>query len=405
MTQKTKKQLFEELMKLLHTGNEREIKNAFDIAKSNDFDLYKKLAPLEKYLGSLSIPTLRDFYSKKELFVDLGAEYSKHRRESKKMLSNIGKYTHIEKLIIRTDDLVKIPKGILKCQNLETIEVEDPGLDFSSLPAIEELPLLRSIKNRSLSIETTEQLERALSVLDLLDFESIGFHNGLKLEEYIFDKLSGVPQLKEMMVCLDSAATIPKGIGKVKSLERLDIYEMKSLKELPDDIGDLENLKILMIIKSSVNEIPDTIEKLKNLEELQVSMSDLEKLPDTIGKLQNLRSLYLSAVPIKMLPDSICELEALETLKIYSAKLESLPESIGKLSNLLELDLFHNQLTELPESIGCLNKVDRISIGMNPISQIPQSMENLSKLTRLIIDKKMLTLLPDSLQKISEYYD
>ena len=80
--------------------------------------------------------------------------------------------------------------------------------------------------------------------------------------------------------------------------------------------------------------LPDEIGNLSNLKELNLYKNQLTSLPDEIGNLSNLRKLYLHNNQLTRLPQEIGNLSKLTTLYLYNNQLTSLPEEIGTLLNL-----------------------------------------------------------------------
>jgi Leucine-rich repeat (LRR) protein len=69
---------------------------------------------------------------------------------------------------------------------------------------------------------------------------------------------------------------------------------LKNIQRLPQEVGNLKNLAILVIRESEqLAALPETIGNLKNLETLGVLDSELINLPETISELQALETLYL----------------------------------------------------------------------------------------------------------------
>ena len=90
----------------------------------------------------------------------------------------------------------------------------------------------------------------------------------------------------------------------------------------------------------------------QNVQVIDLYGMKLKQLPDEIGNLENLRELYLSSNNLTELPDSIGKLGALQRLIVPNNKLTKLPDSIGNIAFLEVLSLTQNNLTELPDSIG-----------------------------------------------------
>lgn len=58
-----------------------------------------------------------------------------------------------------------------------------------------------------------------------------------------------------------------------------------NLKEIPKEIGNLNNLKLLTIECPNLNELPKEIGNLNSLEKLEIKCSNLKELPKEIWNL------------------------------------------------------------------------------------------------------------------------
>jgi internalin A len=121
----------------------------------------------------------------------------------------------------------------------------------------------------------------------------------------------------------------------------------------------------------TIEEIPDEIGQLTNLTELNLNSNQLQRLPETIGQLTNLTELHLSCNNFQVLPETISQLTNLTKLDLSHNKFQALPKAIGQLTNLTELDLSHNKLKALPEIIGQLHNLEILRLHRNPLNLIP----------------------------------
>ncbi len=163
---------------------------------------------------------------------------------------------------------------------------------------------------------------------------------------------------------------LPPELGELKNLRILILHDNK-IKSLPPEIFDLFNLEILNLADNNINALPSKICNLINLKKLNLEANQLKSLPSEIGNLSNLKSLYLSLNHLTDLPQEIGELVNLEELYIRDNKLKILPGTIGKLKNIREFYLWDNQLKTLPEEICELGKLSRLELKGNPLETPP----------------------------------
>lgn len=80
-------------------------------------------------------------------------------------------------------------------------------------------------------------------------------------------------------------------------------------------------------------------------EEIDISKTGISKLPDDIGNMVQLKSLILSENKLQSLPESIGHLSNLKTLYLFHNQLTSLPESLSNLKGLQWLGLSGNSIS------------------------------------------------------------
>ncbi|ORX83716.1 L domain-like protein [Anaeromyces robustus] len=142
---------------------------------------------------------------------------------------------------------------------------------------------------------------------------------------------------------------IPNIIFKITSITSLYLLN-DTISILPDNIGNLKNLKRLDIRNNKLKTIPSSIKNLSKLEYLNLSNNPITKLPEEIGDLTELRLIYLNNCKLEQLFSSITKLSNLQELEIKNNKLKSIPKELGNLKNLKRLDLNNNSNDEILET-------------------------------------------------------
>jgi Leucine rich repeat len=108
------------------------------------------------------------------------------------------------------------------------------------------------------------------------------------------------------------------------------------------------NLDSSLFIPRSMDErMPDYLsyKMQEGAEELNISNAGITKVPDVIGDMVQLKSLILSENKLQTLPESIGQLSSLKTLHLFHNQLNSLPESLYNLKGLQWLGLTGNSLS------------------------------------------------------------
>ena len=174
-----------------------------------------------------------------------------------------------------------------------------------------------------------------------------------------------------------------KGIGFLKGVDSLDCYK-NEVTELPDEIGNLSNLKSLDLCKAyGLSKIPSQIGRLKHLKYIRLVLTEVKVIPKEIGNLTELRTLLLSCDSLTEIPKEIGNLKKLVELDIHSNSFKSLPNEICNLTSLRSLDISHCGLESLPENIGNLKHLKTLNLFNNDLRRLPQSINKLDNLSYL----------------------
>jgi len=120
---------------------------------------------------------------------------------------------------------------------------------------------------------------------------------------------------------------------------------------------------IVDLKNSNLSRLPENIPK--TVERLYLQDNNLTQLPESIGNLSKLQMLILNSNPLTRLPDNIGKLSNLRYLSVANTNLTSLPETLSKLSKLEVLDLSNTHITSekhLPEKFTNLHNLKQIML-------------------------------------------
>ncbi|XP_043546216.1 leucine-rich repeat and death domain-containing protein 1-like isoform X1 [Chiloscyllium plagiosum] len=98
----------------------------------------------------------------------------------------------------------------------------------------------------------------------------------------------------------------------------------------------------------------------------------IKNLPDELCNLTELRELDISYNALTSIPANIGEMKNLERLVAAYNKITYLPKSLTTLTNLLSINLRGNALTSLPTNFGQLQSLKEIDLNENPLVRPPK---------------------------------
>ncbi len=162
------------------------------------------------------------------------------------------------------------------------------------------------------------------------------------------------------------------------------------LKALPQDIGNLTRLQVLLAAYNLLKSLPDTFGRLSSLQHLELQYNKLQSLPETFGQLSRLQTLKIYNNKLQSLPETFGQLHRLQTLDLSRNQLKSLPEPLLRLTNLKILNLGDNQLQSLPETFGQLHRLQTLDLRNNRFESLNLNLLlNLSSLKKLEIENNV----------------
>ena len=183
--------------------------------------------------------------------------------------------------------------------------------------------------------------------------------------------------------------SIPEEILGNKLITNLNLEDNK-ITYLPVWITSLTVLKVLYLTNNQISDI-SLLAKMPSLELIYMNRNKVSELPEDIGNLKQLRRLYLGHNQLEYLPDSFYELTELRMLILKANKLTSLDDKIRQLQRLVNLDISKNQLSELPAGIGQCRELKQLQLNSNKLASLPWQMKDLGVLEELNIARNQLT--------------
>ncbi|XP_076898074.1 leucine-rich repeat receptor protein kinase HPCA1-like [Bidens hawaiensis] len=198
---------------------------------------------------------------------------------------------------------------------------------------------------------------------------------------------------------------LPEDIDQFTELEILDLSYNKDLGGLlPSKIGNLKNLKNLILVGCSFNgPIPETIRNLESLVYLSLNSNSFTgRIPPSVGNLKNLVWLDLSTNNLnESLPVSSQTMPGLDNLthaKHFHLGDNQLSGDIPlRLFNsnmkLIHLLLENNNLTgTIPSTLGLVTSLTVVRLDKNLLrGSVPSNINNLTNTTEMFLSNNRLT--------------
>ena len=258
----------------------------------------------------------------------------------------------------------------LSCSSLLTLQC-----DLSETKFLKQL-CLRGCSN----LENFPEIENTVEGLAVLILDDTAIH---ALPSSLW-RLVGLEELS-LRNC-SNLEIIPSSIGSLTKLCKLDLTNCQSLQTFPSSIFKLKLRKLDLCGCLRLRTFPEITELTQTFAHINLTEAVIKELPSSIGNLVNLRSLLLNKCRnLKSLPNSIVSLKRLSKLDCSGcAKLTEMPEHIGRLTSLMELSLSESGIVNLPETMAHLSSLKSLDLSdCKKLECIPQSPPFLKQLLAL----------------------
>lgn len=131
-------------------------------------------------------------------------------------------------------------------------------------------------------------------------------------------------KIKSLNIFLGNLNSFPKGLYHLDSLKSLDLEFNKRINHLPGEFKKLKNIEEISLKNLVVDkEAQIQLKGFKNLKELQLIKCNLKKIPDFIGNLPNLEILVLDNNPIETLDVSFERFKSIRKVSLIDTELSN----------------------------------------------------------------------------------
>lgn len=158
----------------------------------------------------------------------------------------------------------------------------------------------------------------------------------------------------------------------VTSVKDLHVYiNHNALTELPDKIGQLDNVEFLYCERNQLSTLPTALADMDGLIAMYFTANRFTEIPAFVYGMSRLTKLQFSKNQLTQLPPDIGRMTELRHFNIAGNRIATLPDSIARLSKLRVCDLSDNRLKELPEAFGRVQIVNQLRVSNNPLTTLP----------------------------------
>lgn len=186
------------------------------------------------------------------------------------------------------------------------------------------------------------------------------------------DNIGELSELRELDVSMNRLETVPPALGRLgPTLESLSL-RLNAISTLSAaTIGSLFSLRDLDLSSNQLFELPDDFSEAVNLTRVDLHNNKLHKLPEQFGILPKLRSLDLSANRLTTLPDSSRHLSSCEVFMLHGNEFAELSDWVGGWKQALIIDASDNRIVGIDKSIGALHRLQELRLPRNQVLQLP----------------------------------
>jgi Leucine-rich repeat (LRR) protein len=198
--------------------------------------------------------------------------------------------------------------------------------------------------------------------------------------------------------------TFPEELIGNKLITYLNLDD-NEITHLPAWITSLTGLKVLYLSNNLISDI-SLLAQIPTLEIVYLNQNRINVLPEDLGNLQQLKRLFLADNKLEALPESFYNLKELRMLTLKNNQIRNIDEKISRLHLLVNLNLDWNQLKMLPAGVGNLRELKKLIVSSNKLGSLPAEMMHLDALEELDLSNNKLTRienLPHGFNKIEIY--
>eukprot|EP00943_MAST-04B_sp_MAST-4B-sp1_P000397 g397.t1 len=192
------------------------------------------------------------------------------------------------------------------------------------------------------------------------------------------DEIHEMNALKVMQINHGPLEVIPDGFDKNFSKVSVLDLSYNELTKVPESLGNM-GINKLTLDNNKLNELPDSVWGNKFTNSLELDNNNIGVIYQSIISSTSLTRLYMSNNSLYKIPIEVFTLN-LVTLCADGNHLKNIPSQIGLSETLRNVRFNNNNITNLPSEIGNLARLEDIDLRNNAIESLPDSFESLNTL-------------------------
>lgn len=187
---------------------------------------------------------------------------------------------------------------------------------------------------------------------------------------------------------------LPNQIGKLNNLFIL-VSKDNPLRYISPKIADCSSLIYLELWNTHLDSLPNELQYLPNIELLRLlgnQSQDTLHISDSLKRMPRLSTIQFVDVDLFKFPQFILRSKKIENIYLVNCKIDSLPEDIFYLDKIKELNMEGNRIEVLPDALRKLNHLSFLNLKNNKLTTIDERMANIPSLQVLDISGNMIPL-------------
>ncbi|XP_050264204.1 disease resistance protein RPV1-like [Quercus robur] len=299
-----------------------------------------------------------------------------------KLPKDLGNIVSLKKLNLSGTAIKELPSSVEFLIGLTTLDLTDCK-EFVLLPST--VCSLKSLDSIQLSGTAIKELPSSIEFLIGLTLLSL---RDCKKFELLPSTVCSLKSLNKIWLSrCPKFVNLPDNIGNLKRVNWLDL-EGTAIEVLPSSVGRLAALSYLSL-KNCKNLVclPSTICNLKRVGYLILTgCSKITNLPENLGNMENLSDLFLDGTAIKELPSSTIHLKRLNKVSFEGCQLSS--SSLTSMPRSKTIDLSDCNLSAIPSGIDRFSRTELQNLYLmgNDFVSLPESISQFSRLEYLYLD-------------------